>query len=272
MKEEKVGVIAHLFHLELWDVIDLRLQNIKQAFDLFVTTPYEKRQLVEQLVLRKYPQARILACENRGRDVAPFLQAMDHFDIYKYDTVLKIHTKRSLHLGEGGGKWFNSLIDHLIGDGDTVAWVVDKFRNFSDIGMLIHSDSGRWVHESLYRNREWLDKLIRRMKLGDLQGQKDWVYSAGTMFWFSGSALLPIRELGITVDDFEEEMGQLDGTLAHALERLMPLVVQKSGRLVLAADYPRHVTVDAIKSEINKFLKQRNRQNGGRKKRQFRHS
>ena len=261
-----IAVTAHLFHLELWDSIDSRLQNIKQPFDLFVTTTHEKRELVEQLVLGKYPHVRILPCENRGRDVGPFLQALDCFDIYRYDTVLKIHTKRSPHLGQDGGIWFNSLLDRLIGDADTVNWVVGKFRSFREIGMLIHSDSGCWAHEPGDRNQAWLDKLIRRMRLGNLQGQKNWVFGAGTMFWFRGAALLPIRELGIVPDDFEDELGQLDGTLAHALERAVPLVVQKSGHLVLVANYPHHITATAIRTEINKFLKQRNKQGGTNKR------
>jgi lipopolysaccharide biosynthesis protein len=41
------------------------------------------------------------------------------------------------------------------------------------------------------------------------------------MYWCSRRWLETVVSLGLTRDDFEPEQGQLDGTLAHGLERLI---------------------------------------------------
>ena len=43
------------------------------------------------------------------------------------------------------------------------------------------------------------------------------------------SALRPLLDLGLRLDQFEPEAGQTDGTLAHALERWIGVVIQQQG-------------------------------------------
>ena len=49
------------------------------------------------------------------------------------------------------------------------------------------------------------------------------------MFWFKPKALAPILNCGLTFDDFPDESGQLDGTIAHAIERAFLFVVETAG-------------------------------------------
>ena len=49
------------------------------------------------------------------------------------------------------------------------------------------------------------------------------------MFWARPDALRPLLDLNLKIDDFPAEHGQLDGTLAHAIERLFLHACGKAG-------------------------------------------
>src|SRR5258705_13532894 len=71
-KRHDTCVILHLFYPEMWHELGFYLANLGNHFDLFITIPYEVR-LSEQTIKATFPEAQIYRCENRGRDVAPFL-------------------------------------------------------------------------------------------------------------------------------------------------------------------------------------------------------
>jgi lipopolysaccharide biosynthesis protein len=61
------------------------------------------------------------------------------------------------------------------------------------------------------------------------------LFIAGSMFWFRSSALVLLRNKS-SVIEFEPEYGQLDGTSAHAHERIFSLLAERSGFLSVTVD------------------------------------
>ncbi len=55
------------------------------------------------------------------------------------------------------------------------------------------------------------------------------VFPADSMFWYRPAALKGLLDKDWKIDDFPEEAGQSDGTIMHALERLIPTVTNHNG-------------------------------------------
>ena len=67
-----------------------------------------------------------------------------------------------------------------------------------------------------------IESLARR--LGQAPEKiKQLTFIAGTMFFARTDALAPLLNMAIEDADFEPEGGQVDGTLAHALERAVSI-------------------------------------------------
>ena len=61
-------------------------------------------------------------------------------------------------------------------------------------------------------------------------------FSAGTMFYVRRSDLQALLDLELGEEDFENEEAQLDGTMAHALERLFFVSSKISGHYVATCE------------------------------------
>ena len=144
-----------------------------------------------------------------------------------YDIVGHIHSKRSLAVDAGmGDRWRNFLWENLVGGGSSmVDTAAAAFAADASLGLLMAEDPHVVGWDM---NREAADKLAVRMGLAlPLPDYLD--FPLGTMFWARPAALRPLVELGLTPDDYPEEPLPNDGTILHAIERLMPSVVQHAG-------------------------------------------
>ena len=63
-------------------------------------------------------------------------------------------------------------------------------------------------------------------------------FPGGTMFWARPEALKLLFDLGLDGNDYPDEPVPLDGTILHAIERLLPFVARQAGYRLLTTHVP----------------------------------
>ena len=93
--------------------------------------------------------------------------------------------------------------------------------------------SGHILPMSLYYGGNAQKVLSLSLEMGLKKEQlQNLHFTAGTMFYARREALLPVMALGLAESQFETEDKQLDGTMAHALERVFASGLIASGLIM----------------------------------------
>jgi len=222
----KIAIVIHLFYPDIWMELKRLLKQIDLDFDLFITSPKFVYSRVLSDVVRSFPKASVSLVENRGRDILPFIKLLQTGALNSYDFVCKLHTKRSPHR-QDGKMWRERLYESLIGNSAQVSSIIDYFNLHPAVGVIGPADqlirSGNlYYHGS---NRETVERI--KVQLGLNPSDLELPFFAGSMFWFRPKTFTPLLDLQIGEPDFAPEAGQMDGTMAHALER-MPAIFAKT--------------------------------------------
>jgi lipopolysaccharide biosynthesis protein len=219
----KTAVIVHLFYVEQWEYIKNKLANMGTIkYDLFITLQNKDKDFSNVIIsFRKDAQVHLV--ENMGRDILPFVHVARRLDQKGYINILKIHTKKSKHRTDGD-KWFHELIDGLLPSINSVK----KIYSILESNNAMIGPKGHYVSYSEYigSNQPSIDILLNEMYTAEqVEALKtrldDCGYFGGSMFWISTAVLRPLLDLYLMPEDFEPEAGQIDGTLAHAIERII---------------------------------------------------
>jgi glycosyltransferase involved in cell wall biosynthesis len=222
-KKHPIAVVLHLFYTELFDEIRTNLDFLGNNFDLYVSVPEEKANFIET-IKSYYPDARILKVENRGRDLAPFLEFLKIILPLEYEFLLKIHTKETIHRPDGIS-WRKDVFSKLLGSENQIKIIKKIFSKNPSLAMIGPKDH---VLDSRYymgSNRDKVQSLL--YKAGYPQSiPESFSFVASTMFWAKPDIFIPLLKMEIETDNFEPEPLSADGCLPHALERFLGLLVE----------------------------------------------
>jgi O-antigen biosynthesis protein len=228
----KIAVVGHFFYMEQTEAILGMLERLSLGFDLYASVPADKSEWVKQLLEKTFPDKKITlqVVSNRGFDIAPFVCTFK--DVYPlYDLVLKLHTKKSPHRLWLKG-WGEYLVSNLAGSPEIVASILQMFEEDKTLGLVYPEPIAplkAGLEDPLPADWNSCVALAARLRL-PLPEKNRLQFPAGSMFWFRPKALAPLFELGLTFEDFPEGRAiRRNGTLAHAIERLLVLVAQKQG-------------------------------------------
>lgn len=226
-------VVVHAWYADVLDEILVVLEARERPLRLVVTTSHERRAQVEAVLARHAIEAQLEFHDNRGRDVLPFLHVADRLLSEGETLVLKLHTKRSPHR-QDGARWRQELFDRLASP-DRWERIVAAYAREADLGIVAPEGHVQPMSYFWGSNARNVDYLCSRLGVPGPDESRD-TFVAGTMFWARLQCLRPLLDAHLGTDEFEAEQGQLDGTLAHAVERITGLCAQAAGyRLIDAA-------------------------------------
>lgn len=234
----RVAVHAHFFYPELAEDFLRRLACNVVAPDLLLSTDdEEKAEILSRAVASvARGEALIRVVPNRGRDIGPFLTAFER-EISSYDIVGHFHGKRTVAAGDPdlGERWREFLWQALVGDLFPMAdRAVSRMTEDQGLGLVFAENPSlpHWDH-----NLSLATEYARRMGI-DLPLPRYFEFPVGTMFWAKPKALQPLFDLHLDWSDYPMEPLAGDGTLLHALERLLPFAAAKAGFTFAAMQVP----------------------------------
>jgi hypothetical protein len=235
------AVVVHLYYHAMWDDFAARLRNQSFAFDLFVTLPKTgpDDSAIRARILADFPQARLWSVPNHGRDILPFLHLTQSGLLAPYSAVCKLHSKKSPHRSDGDA-WRSALLDGVIGPPALTASRLRAFVSDPTVGLWV-ADGHRTTGAQWWGpNRDRGVDLLARAGLSADGLATDLVFAAGSIYWIKALSLAVLAALPVTGADFEAEMGQVDGTTAHALERVFGLMITAAGQQIRQASELDH--------------------------------
>lgn len=231
LENTRTGILAHVFYVDLLHEVIAFSENVPQPSVLLISTDSYSKKLTIAAELEKSSLLNweIRVFENRGRDIAPsFFGFLDRLETLEY--AVHIHTKRSPHYGASFDKWRKHLFHENGGSRLRVESILRTFESNSSLGALAPVDFGpirsliSWGY-----NRPVVNSLLtlagREVDLSKVSLE----LPSGSMFWFRIKALRGLFDAGLAHHHFESEERQVDGTLAHAIERAIFMLVETEG-------------------------------------------
>ena len=224
-----VALHIHVFYPDLLGPILQRLGHNTVQPDLFISFSDASIEAeIDQVLATHGREASLHRVPNRGRDIGPLLTELGKTLDENYKIHGHLHTKKSV-LVDGGTatRWREFLLTNLLGDRaqPMADQILANLHNNPDLGLVFPDDPGclSWTD-----NRQHAEALASRLDLDALPEAIN--FPVGTMFWARQGALSSLYELGLTWEDYPEEPIGYDGTMLHAIERLLPQICMANGK------------------------------------------
>jgi glycosyltransferase involved in cell wall biosynthesis len=224
---------AHFHYPELAEDFFRKFDANQSRCDLLLSTDQRGKAKILREVTAQYRRGdvHIRLVPNRGRDIGAFLTAFGADLADRYEIVGHVHGKRCLFASGSsdpflGDRWREFLWQNLLGDQHPMMDIVIARMTADDKLGLVFPDNPQLP--SWDGNRAIAQELAQRMGMTDSLAPF-FDFPVGTMFWARTAALKPLLDLGLGWDDYPEEPVATDGTVLHAIERLLPFTAWHAG-------------------------------------------
>ncbi len=226
----RVALHLHVFYPDLLEEILERISfnRIRPTLMVSLTDPGSADVVWALLQRYGHRDAVVRLTPNRGRDIGPLLVDFGGPIEQEFDIHGHLHTKKSeLIDADNARRWRAFLLDNLLGTAETpmADRVIQTLWDDPQLGLVFPDDPNCMDWGA---NRDHAEKLAERINIG-VEFPDSIDFPIGTMFWARRGALRPLYDHTWTYEDFPEEPLSYDGTVLHAIERLLPLICHHCG-------------------------------------------
>ena len=262
-KCSRIGVHLHCFYMKECEQILESLYSSLPPIDLIITTDTLAKQAAIELLLKKYKKApwsqrlEVPVVANLGRNIIPFLQEGMKF-LTPCTVALHLHTKRTPQHKDFGANWLDTLLQDLIGSTKRVNAIISQFEINPNLGLVMPRSRGlirpdvNWGanFEIAYMLVQCIWPTHKLDKMAPL------VFPAGMMFWFNPKAMEPLVGATQALGSIPVEPILADGTVLHAIERIVAHSCEKSGMNWALLNYANDSSLEAniVSSTIEKKM------------------
>jgi rhamnosyltransferase len=257
----RVGVLAHVYYVDMLEEMLGYADHIPCDYDLFVTTDtIEKKRVVERrLAAFERGKVRIdVVKSNLGRDTSALL--IEQRDVVlsgEYGLLCRIHSKKSPQDGSNRGDGFkHHLFDNLLGSRGYVCNLFDLLEREPHVGIVapptIHIGYPTLGH-AWFLNKARVEALAQLLDVKVPLDRHTPVATYGSMYWFRPAALKRLFEHNWTWEQFDEQVYG-DSDLPHAIERLVTYCAQTEGYATRNVFTARHAAKNYTKLEYKHQL------------------
>ena len=233
----KLGFHIHLYYIDICIDFIERLKDFPYPFDLYITITDEKFDKLLQIYFSKeiipnLRKLRVILVQNRGRDIGPWLIEMKDIHL-EYDLFGHFHTKKNDDTNYGE-EWRRYLFDNLL-EKNAVIDILNLFHNDENLGILyppVYNDVYivlNSVGDPPFQELDNVKKILSSIDLPVINNSNEIPFSVGTMFWYRPLALKKLFYQNLLYDDFPQEPIGINGTLAHAIERMPSYIANTAG-------------------------------------------
>lgn len=231
------AVIMFLYYEESLNKYLSYIDNIVQTIDIYiVSNNVDIYGVILQYIEKSQNRIWLVKSQNRGREVSAFLIACRGI-LKKYEYICFVHDKKRKEYisKEAFEFWIDNLWGNTLGDGAYISNVLHILESNKEIGLLAPPEPIGKFTPFLYGGDVWGQDFILTQQLARELGlecrmEKDKPpVTLGMCFWARSRALEKLLKKDWRYESFDEEPLKDDGTVSHAIERILGYVAQDAG-------------------------------------------
>lgn len=231
----RIALHGHFCYPELATELRARLSCNSLTCDLFITTDSAANAAALTTIFGDYPGSfQLMLTPGNARNLGAFVTGVLPQILKGYDVIGHVHGERSRASDNPSSEQLRLFLGETLigGEFPMMDLAAAAFAGDPGLGLLMAEDP----HLAGWRgNRAIAETLAARMGVA-LSDYFD--FPSGGMFWARAAALRPLLNCGLGWDDYPATSLPNDSTVLHAIERLLPFIVQKTRSTVAGMHIP----------------------------------